>query len=133
MTVYDSSVLIAYLEGSTSAVEYVEAHADRRAVAPPLVVYELYQGEVFKSGPAEFDAVDAALGWLTVVEETRSMARAAAELQNELHQHGQALTARDAFIAGTATALGETLAVADTDFDVPGIEEALDIDFVETG
>lgn len=131
MTVYDSSVLIEYLSGSSAAVDYVEAHADERAVAPPLVMYELYQGEVFKSGPAEFGAVDSALQWLTVVEETRAMARSAAEVQNELHQHGQALAARDAFIAGAARALDETLAVADSDFDVDGIEEQIDVDVLE--
>ncbi|WP_281372858.1 PIN domain-containing protein [Halosimplex rubrum] len=38
--------------------------------------------------------------------------------------------ARDAFIAGTAKHLDEPLAVADSDFDVEGIDELLDVDFV---
>jgi predicted nucleic acid-binding protein len=61
MTLYDSSVLIDYLDGVEVAVEYVQAHLDERAVAPPLVLFELYQGEVFKTGPADFDALGGAL------------------------------------------------------------------------
>jgi predicted nucleic acid-binding protein len=130
MTVYDSSVLIEYLDGDPTAVEYVETHFDERAVAPPLVAFEVYQGEVFKSGPADFDAVDSALEWVTIVDETPELARAAAELQNELHQRGQVLSARDAFIAGTARGLDDSLVVADSDFDVDGLTAVLDVEFL---
>lgn len=130
MTLYDSSVLIDYLDGDEEAVAYVETHSDERAVAPPLVLFEVYQGEVFKTGPADFDAVDRSLGWLTVVDETAALARAAGELQNELHERGEPLAARDAFIAGAAMGLDERLAVADSDFDVDGVTEVLDVDFV---
>jgi len=127
MTVYDSSVIIDYLVGESTAVGYVTDHAPERAVAPPLVLFEVYQGEVFKSGPAEFDAVDSALEWLTVVDETAELARAAAQLQNALHEQGEALTARDAFVAGTADALGEPLVVSDADFDAPALTERIDV------
>lgn len=130
MTLYDSSVLIDYLDGRDDAVAYIRDHHDERAVAPPLVLYEVYQGEVYKSGPAEFDAVDAALEWLIVLDETRNHARTAAELQNDLAEDGNPLAARDAFIAGTANALGERLVVSDGDFDVPGLTDALDIDII---
>lgn len=130
MTVYDSSVLIEYLDGDPKAVEFVEGNFTDRAVAPPLVAFEVYQGEVFKSGPADFDAVDSALEWLSIVEDTAEIARGAAQLQNELHQQGEALAARDAFIAGTAKTLDEALVVADSDFDVPGITESIDIEFL---
>lgn len=130
MTLYDSSVLIDYLDGDDGAVNYVEAHLDERAVAPPLVMFEVHQGEVFKAGPADFDAVEDALEWVSVIEETADLARAAAELQNELHSRGHALAARDAFIAGTAKGLGERLAVADSDFDVEGITDVLDVDLI---
>jgi predicted nucleic acid-binding protein len=130
MTLYDSSVLIEYLDGDDDVVDYVDRHLDERAVAPPLVLFEVYQGEVFKSGAADFDAVDGALSWLTVVEETADLARAAAELQNDLRNQGEFLTARDAFIAGTAKGLDETLVVSDSDFDVEGITDVLDVDFL---
>lgn len=129
MTLYDSSVLIDYLDGDEEAVGYVESHLDERAVAPPLVVFEVYQGEVFKTGPADFDAVDRALGWVTVVDETE-FARAAAELQDDLQRRGEPLAARDAFVAGAAGSLDERLVVADADFDVEGITDRLSVDFL---
>lgn len=130
MTVYDSSALIDYLDDVETAVEYVEANLDDRTVAPPLVMFEIYQGEVFRSGKPDFEAVDEALEWLSVIDERPEFARAAAELQNELQCRGEPLAARDAFIAGTAKGLGERLVVADSDFAVDGIAEALEIDFL---
>lgn len=130
MTLYDSSVLIDYLDGRDDAVEYVRDTYSNHAVAPPLVLYELYQGEVFKSGPTDFEAVDAALEWLVVVEETREFARAAAELQDAVAAQGTPLAARDAFVAGAASALDERLVVADQDFHVDGIRDELDVDFL---
>jgi tRNA(fMet)-specific endonuclease VapC len=126
---YDSSVLIDYLDGRDTAVEYIESHLNERAVAPQLVLFEVYQGEVFKSSPANFDAVDGALGWLTPVETSAGFARAGAQVQAELDRRGAVLSARDAFIAGAAVALDEPLAVADDDFDVAGLESMLDIEF----
>jgi hypothetical protein len=130
MTLYDSSVLIDYLAGDGTAIDYIEAQLDERAVAPPLVLFEVYQGEVFKSGPMDLTAVDGALEWLTVVDTTGAHARAAAELQAACHQHGEPLAARDAFVAGTALALGERLVVADADFDVAGLSDALSVDIL---
>lgn len=130
MTVYDSSVLIDYLDGVDSAVHYVESHLDEHAVAPQLVLFELYQGEVFKQGPADFDALDGALGWVTFLDGNEQVARAAADLQNELHRRGNPLAARDAFIAGTAMVRNDRLVVSDSDFDVPGVTEFLDIDIL---
>ena len=130
MTLYDSSVLIDYLDDDVEAKRYVESHLDTLAVAPPIVLFEVYQGEVFKTGPADFDAVDRALSWLTVVDVSADMARAAGELQNALQQQGEPLAARDAFIAGTASALDERLAVADSDFEVKGITDLIAVDFL---
>lgn len=130
MTLYDSSVLIDYLDGDDDAVRYVREHSDERAVVPPLVMFEIYQGEVFKPGPADFDSVDDALDWLTVVDETRTTARAAAELQDELQRRGEPLSVRDAFVAGAARCRDERLAVADSDFDVDGITTVIDVDLL---
>lgn len=127
MTLYDSSVLIDYLEGDTAAVAYIEDHVSERAVAPPLVLFELYQGEVYKSGPADFDAVDEALAWVTFVQETNGVARAAAALQADLRDSGDPLAARDAFIAGTADVLDEPLVASDGDFAPLVTSDALDV------
>lgn len=130
MTLYDSSVLISYLAGESAAVDYVTAHSDERAIAPPIVMFEVYQGEVFKSGPADFAAVDGALKWLTVIDETAELARSAGELQAKLRDRGEPLSARDAFIAGVAYGLDERLVVADADFDISGIKDVLTVDFL---
>lgn len=130
MTLYDSSVLINYLDGDAATISYVDSNLDERSIAPPLVLFEVYQGEVFKTGPADFDAVNRALGWLSIVDSSAEMARGASELQSALHDLGTPLAARDAFIAGSAKAHGERLAVADADFDVDGITDLIDIDFL---
>jgi hypothetical protein len=130
VTLHDRSALIEYLDGDADAVAYVEARADERAVAPPLVLFEVYRGEVVETGAADFDAVDGAPEWVTVVDETAALARAAAELRNELRRRGEPLAARDAFVAGAAKGLGERPAVADSDFDVAGVTDVLTVDFV---
>ncbi|MDZ5811450.1 PIN domain-containing protein [Halorubrum sp. AD140] len=130
MTLYDSSVLIDYLAGRDAAVEYVASCVDDRATAPPLVLFEVYQGEVFKTDATDLEAVDEALTWVDVVESSASSARAAATLQDELRAEGEPLAARDAYIAGVAALRDERLAVADADFDVDGITDRLDVDFV---
>ena len=85
---------------------------------------------MFKTGSADFGAVNRALGWLTIVDSTTEIAREASELQHSLYEQGKPLAARDAFIAGSAKVLGERLAVADTDFDVDGITDVIDVDFI---
>ena len=80
MTLYDSSVLIDYLDGVDKAIECITRNAGERAVAPPLVLFEVYQGEVYRPDRTDLDAVDGALEWLTVVDGTAHFARGAAEL-----------------------------------------------------
>lgn len=89
MTLYDSSVLIDYLDGVDEVVVYIDEHSAERSVVPPLVLFEVYQGEVFKSGRANFAAVDDALAWLTIVDTSVDVARAAAELRDELRRRGR--------------------------------------------
>lgn len=129
MTLYDSSLLIDYLDDDERAVTYVEEHLDRRAITVPLVLFELYQGEVFRAEPADFDAVDRSLAWLSVVDATAELARAGAELQDALQREGATLAARDAFIAGAAWAMEEPLAVSDPDFEplVEAVDHPVDV------
>lgn len=130
MTLYDSSVLIEYLDGDDDTVSYVETHLEDRAVAPPLAMFEVYQGEIFKNGPTNLNAVGGALEWVTTVETAGETARAAGELQDELRDQGQPLAARDAFIAGAAIAHDEPLVVADADFDVTALTDLLEVTFL---
>ena len=130
MVLYDSSVLIDYLDGVEAAVSYAEAHADERAITVPLVVFEIYQGEVYKAGEADFDAVDEALDWLVVVEESAALARDAAELLEFVASRGSPLAARDAYIAGAAASLDERLVASDSDFDTDALGERLVVDLI---
>lgn len=130
MTLYDSSLLIDYLDGDERAVDYVTDHVDERAITVPLVQFEVYQGEIFRSEPPDFDAVERSLAWLSVVDGRPEYARAAAELQDGLQSRGETLAARDAFVAGAAWALEEPLAASDGDFDVDAEAVGLDVDLV---
>ena len=51
MTIYDSSILIDYLAGEQKPIEYVESHADNRALVPQLAMFEVYQGRAHR-GPS---------------------------------------------------------------------------------
>ena len=127
MVVLDSSVLIDYLAGDDEVVSFVEAHAGDRLTTVPLVAFEVYQGEVFKSSPADFDELDARLRWLTVVRLSDEHPRRSAELQDRLHRAGAALSPRDAYIAGAAYARNEALAHRDSDFDSDVLAEEIEL------
>ena len=130
MVLYDSSVLIDYLDGVDSVLTYIEGHADERAVTIPLVLFEVYQGEVYKSGSLDLAAVDDALDWIDVVDESAVLARDAAELLDFLASRGSAFAARDAYIAGAAAGLEQRLAVSDADFDTDALRERVEIDLL---
>ncbi len=51
MTLYDSSVLIDYLDGTDEAIDYVESHLDERAIAPPTGDVRSLPGRSFQSRP----------------------------------------------------------------------------------
>jgi predicted nucleic acid-binding protein len=93
---------------------------------------EVYQGEVYRSDGTDLDAVDRALGWLTVVDGADRFARSAAELQAELRRRGSPLAARDAYVAGTAPAVDEPLVVSDSDFETDALRETVDLTVLDT-
>ena len=130
MVLYESSVLIDYLDGVDSVLTYIEGHADERAVTIPLVLFEVYQGEVYKSGATDFAAVEQALDWVEVIDESAVLARDAAELLDFLASRGSAFAARDAYIAGAAAGLEQRLAVSDADFDTDALRERVEIDLL---
>lgn len=130
MVLYDASVLIDYLAGDADVVGYVERHATDRSVTIPLVLYELYEGEIFRAETTDFDALDGRLGWLDVVETDRHVARAAGDLQTELEATGAYLAPRDAFVAGAARALNEPLATRDADFEEDSLRDHVTVDLL---
>jgi len=130
MVLYDSSLLIDYLDGDDAAVEYVKEHSDGAAVTVPLVMFEVYQGEVFKPGESDFDGLESALSWVEVIEEKASYAREAAELQEKMKDAGKPLSAREIYVAGAASAANEKLVATDSDFGVPMLRGAIPVEIV---
>lgn len=131
MTLYDSSFLIDYLNGEPETVEYAEAHATAQAKTIHLVSYEVYLGELYKSGAPDFDAVSTALDWVTVVHcESAQTSRHAAELMARLEDAGAPLGCIDGYITTAAWEMNETLATRDSDFDTPAVRAEIDVDLV---
>jgi len=131
MTLYDSSFLIAYLDGHSEAVDYAEQHATDRAKTIPLVFYEVYLGELHTAGEPDFDLIAEALDWVTAVEhQSPQTSRYAAELMARLHEAGASLSPVDGFIAAAAWESNETLATRDSDFDTPAVRAEIDVDLV---
>lgn len=127
MVLLDASVVIDYLAGDDEVVTFVQARADEQLRTIPLVAFEVYQGEVFKPSPTDFDRLETSLGWLTITETDRSVSRQAAELQNRLQDDGAGLGPRDAFIAGAVAEWNELLAHRDDDFDSPALAREIDL------
>lgn len=127
MVLLDASVLIDYLGGDEAVVDAIQDRATERLWTISLVAFEVYQGEVFKSAPADFDELERRLQWLSVEPVEPDEVRAAGELQDYLHADGVALAPRDAFVAGAAFASGEPLAHRDSDFEVERLRERVDL------
>jgi predicted nucleic acid-binding protein len=130
MVLYDSSLLIDYLDGGEASVDCVKRHSEETAAAVPLVMFEIYQGEVFKSGDSDFDGLESALSWVEVIDEKPSYAREAAELQEDLKDAGDPLSARDIYVAGAASATNEKLVATDSDFDSSVLRESISVEVV---
>ena len=128
MKCYDSSFVIDYLDGSRSAIEYLEAHVDEPRYIPSVVLFELYQGELFSRGPPQFERLQHRLGWADPVPFTATTALETGVLLDELATDGRALTPRDAMIAGTARELGATLVTSDGDLTNDELRSVLDVD-----
>lgn len=131
MTLYDSSVLIDYLDGDQDVVAYASANATEAAKTTHLALYEVYLGELYTEGPPDFDAIDDALKWVQVVEsDGPAFSRTAAEFMARLHENGSALSYRDGYIAASAWSMNERLATRDSDFDTEAIRDELAVDIV---
>jgi len=131
MTLYDSSVLIDYLDGDPEVVEYAKAHATEEAKTTHLALYEVYLGELYTEGDPNFDTVEGALSWVSAInyESVRS-SRRAAELMARLHEAGSSLSFRDGYIAAAAWEMQELLVTRDADFDVPALREEIDVELI---
>jgi len=127
MALYDSSAIIDYLDGDEDVVEYISINAGKRAITIPLVMFEVYQGEIHRSDETDLNGLDRAVQWLQVVDSGHSDARRAAAVLDSLRDAGEPLAARDALIAGTAAARDEVLVATDADFDSDALRREIDV------
>lgn len=130
MTVYDSSVLIDYLDGDGDVVAYATAHADEPAHAPHLVLYEIYLGELHTEGAPDFDRVSDALQWVTPIQPGSAFGKRAAELLGRLQEGGSPLGFRDGYVAAAAWSTSERLVTRDADFDEAAVRDEIDVEVV---
>lgn len=131
MTVFDSSVLIDYLDGDDDVVAYAEEHAREQTKTVHLALYEVYLGELYTDGEPDFAAIDEALSWVQVVDgEGPRFSRDAAALMARLQQSGHTLAPRDGYIAASAWSMNERLVTRDADFDTPAVRAEIDVDIL---
>ena len=128
MNCYDSSFVIDYLDGRATAIDYLETHADHPHRLPAIVLFELFQGELYSDGPPQFEPLRHQLGWADVVPYTEETALYTGRLLDELSKYGRALRPRDAMIAGTAYQLDATLVSSDADLTNSDVQSVVDVE-----
>ena len=125
MICLDTSVCRDYLGGRAYAEDLPDrleatfgADAVFPALAPTVVLYELYTGALRSESPNETpDAVTTALSWTTPAGLSDAAAREAAEIRATLLDRGEPINAVDYLIAGIARDRGATVVSADGDFE----------------
>lgn len=127
MTFLDSSVIIHYLDGVDSIVEYVDTETSPPYFTSPLCVYEVLMGEVHAPGETDLHAERERFGWVRSLELNGQIAIQAAQLQDHLTSTGEMMSPRDVLIAATARSTGDRLVVSDADFEVAGLGDVVNV------
>jgi predicted nucleic acid-binding protein len=123
MAFLDSSVIIDYLTGVDTVVEYVDDQP--RLVTSALCVYEVLEGEVLGSGETDIAGARQHFGRVRAVGFDESVALEAARLQDRLAQQGSPLPTYDLLVAASARSEGETLVVRDDDFETEPLADLM--------
>lgn len=125
MSFLDTSAIIDYLAG----VDDVVAFVDRQDTlfTSSICVYEVLAGEVLGPGPTDVYQRRQDFGRVQTLDFSETVAIEAARLQQELMESGVQLAARDMMIAATARSTGAELVVADSDFEVSGLEPHMNV------
>lgn len=125
MAFLDSSVIIDYLDGVEHIVEYVDQQTN--LLTSSLCVYEVLEGEVRGRGETDVIGARQAFGRVEAIDFNEQLALEAGRMQDELTTNGSPMPVYDLLIATSARSTGETLAVADDDFDTDALSEFLDV------
>ena len=113
MLFLDSSAIIAYSDDIEPIVDHVDEGGE--LFTSPICVYEVVEGEMWKSGKSAHTIRQAFAG-VKSLSLNEEIALEAARLQHQLRQHGDEMPVRDLLIGATARSTGAELVVADDDF-----------------
>lgn len=116
MKLLDSSLLIDYARGDSTAETYLEEHDDIIFGAPTIVLSELYMG-LFVTADMDREAVLSKYGWLRSIPFTNEAAVEAAAIRATLRSRGEPINKSDTYIAGTARAFDVPLVTGDSGFN----------------
>ncbi len=124
MTFLDSSTIIEYLRGTDRVIDYLDE--DELWLTSTVCVFEVLNGRAGRPG---FDAREERqrFGGVRAIEFNEGLAIETAQLQHEAAQDGDRLSVRDAMIAATARSTGDEYVVADGDFEIDALEDALPV------
>lgn len=123
MIALDATFLLDYLDGESSAADYLGDHAEKPFFAPTLALFETYRGAARVAGAAGIERVVADLDWVEPLPFEEAAAREAAKIESELLDAGQPINLGDVLIAGVCRLHGATLVTRDEDFDaIDGLE-----------
>lgn len=116
MNCLDSSAVIDYLEGEEAIGKYLEERSNQPFFAPTVVLHEVFVGAARVDGAEGVRHVREDLDWIEPLPLTADAAGAAAVLDAELHDDGNAIGPMDTIIAGVVRDIGGTLITADDHF-----------------
>lgn len=122
MAVFDTNIMIDYLNGSKRAADIVGKHQGSGAIGIASITgYELVKG----IGDADKELLITLFGRVRIYNMDLSAAWVAGELYKKLKASGLKLSEADLLIVSTAIANGETFVTQDKDFKRLGTEKIL--------
>jgi len=124
MTFLDSSTIIEYLRDNRTVIEYLDER--QPWWTSTICVFEVLNGP---AGTPDFDPIEErqTFSGVQALEFNEQLALEASRLQHAAVRNGDELSHRDAMIAATARSTGDEYVVADSDFEVQPLDDAMDV------
>lgn len=123
MIAFDTSFLVAYLEGDPDTASFLDAHGEQPLFVPSLALFEVYRGAARTGGVNQIERVMTGLDWLEPLPLTEPAARDAARIEMDLLEEGEPVNLGDTLIAGICRHHGARIVTRDTHFErVPELE-----------
>lgn len=127
MTFLDSSVIIDYLDGIDTVSEFIDEETRAPYFTSSICIYEVLMGPVKSPASVSLHDEREEFAWVRSLSLDETITIEATRIQDTLTDEGFQMPARDVFIAATARSTGDTLIVADGDFNVDRLRPFLDV------